>query len=296
MHKLISLSLKNIDNFRELNQFNTNFSLSNKNFFELYDNSNIIQKFFLRKNVNLLLEKNNYIGYIWFEKHNKYHSVINSINVIEDNNLIYFYKTLISSLVINKLITYECEDNKINMDILNKLGFERSKGFIELEKECAGYLNTFVPEKITFSVVKKDKDEKARCLLQNEIFKNDDRIPINVEDIYYDEAQEYYFDKGAIFIKFDNIPIGYGQIIVEDKVAIIVNFGIIEKCRKKGYGKMFLRYLLNRAMDNDFSRVSLKVDSNNDVALKLYISLGFNVKKEFYTWQKKKLNNIKGDR
>ena len=63
-----------------------------------YDNSNIIQKLFLRKNVNLLLEKNNYIGYIWFEKHNKHHSSINSINVIENNNLIYYYKTLISSL------------------------------------------------------------------------------------------------------------------------------------------------------------------------------------------------------
>ncbi len=57
MHKLISLSLKNIDNFRKLNQFNTNFSLSNKNFFELYDNSNIFQRLFLRKNVNLLLEE-----------------------------------------------------------------------------------------------------------------------------------------------------------------------------------------------------------------------------------------------
>ena len=294
MYKLISLSLKNIQDFRELNQFNTNFSLSNKNFFELYDNSNIIQKLFLRKNVNLLLEKNNYIGYIWFEKHNKHHSTINSINVVEDNNLICFYKTLISPLVSNNLITYECEDNKINMNILNKLGFERGNGFIELEKECIGYLNTFAADKITFSVVKKDRDEKARCLLQNEIFKNDDRIPINVEDIYYDEAQEYYFDKGAMFIKFDNIPIGYGQIIIEDKVVSIVNFGIIEKCRKKGYGKVLLRHLLNIAMDNDFSRVSLKVDSNNVVALKLYISLGFNVKKEFYTWEKVKLNNIKG--
>ena len=94
---------------------------------------------------------------------------------------------------------------------------------------------------ITFSIVQKDKDEKARCILQNEIFNNDDRIPINIEDIYYDEAQEYYFDKGAIFIELDNKPIGYGQIIVEDKVAIIVNFGIIEKYRKEGYGKVSIK-------------------------------------------------------
>ena len=219
MYKLISLTLKNINSFRKIIKFNSKFSLSNKDFFEQYDNSNIIQKLFLRKNVNLLLEENNYIGYIWFEKHNKYHSSINSINVIEDNNLVYCYKTLISPLVSNSLITYECEDNEVNIDILSKLGFNRSKGFMELEKQCTEYFNILVPNNITFSLVKKDKDEKARCLLQNEIFKNDDRIPINVEDIYYDEAQEYYFDKGAIFIKLDNIPIGYGQIIVEDKAG-----------------------------------------------------------------------------
>lgn len=288
MHKSISLNLKNINSFREINKFNSNFSLSNKDFFELYDNSNIIQKLFLRKNVNLLIEENNYIGYIWFEKHNKRHSSINSINVIEDNNLVY-YKTLISSLANNSLITYECEDSEVNINILNKLGFTKAKGFMELEKECTEYLNTSVPKNITFSIAKKDKDEKARCLLQNEIFKNDDRIPINIEDIYYDESQGYYFDKGAIFIELENRPIGYGQIILEDKMAIIVNFGIIEKYRKEGYGKVLLRYLLNTAMDNDFSKVSLSVDSNNVVAFKLYSSLGFNIKRQFYTWKKTKV-------
>ncbi len=288
MHKLISLTLKNIESFRKISKINTNFSLSNKDFFEQYDNSNIIQKLFLRKTVNLLLEEDNYIGYIWFEKHTKYHSSINSINVIEDDNLVYCYKTLISSLVSNSLITYECEDNGMNIDILTELGFTRLKGVMELEVECKEYFNTLVSSNITFSIVKKDKNEKERCLLQNEIFKNDDRIPINIEDIYYDEAQEYYFNKGAIFIELDNIPIGYGQIIVEDKAAIIVNFGIVEKYRKEGYGKVLLRYLLNIAMDNDFSKVSLKVDSNNVFALKLYSSLGFNVKKEVYTWKKTK--------
>jgi len=293
MYKSINLTLKNIDNFRKINKFNTNFSLSNKNFFELYDNSNIIQKMFLRRNVNLLLQENNFIGYIWFEKNTKYHSSINSINVIEDNNLIYFYKILIGSLTNNRLITYECEDNEVNIDILRKLDFKRAKGFMELEKDCTNRFNSFVPKKITFSIVKKDKDEKARCLLQNEIFKNNDRIPINVEDIYYDESQEYYINNGAVFINIDNIPFGYGQIIVEDKAAVIVNFGIIEKYRKEGYGKVLLRYLLNIAIDNHFSKVSLRVDSNNTNAFKLYLSLGFNVKKEFYTWQKVKINNIK---
>ena len=286
MYKSMSLRLKNIDDFRKINQFNSNFSLSNKNFFEEYDNSNIIRKIFLRRNVNLLLKENDYIGYIWFQKLNKYHSSIKSINVLDNSNSISFYKVLIGSLSNSSLITYECEDNEVNINILSKLGFKRIKGFFELEKRCNEHVNIFVPEKITFSIVKKDKDEKVRCFIQNEIFKNDDRIPINIEDIYYDEAQEYYFDKGAIFIKLDNVTVGYGQIIVENQIANIVNFGIIEKYRKEGYGKALLRFLLDIAIDNNFSKVSLRVDSNNIVAYKLYISLGFNVKKELYTWQR----------
>ncbi|MBU3126434.1 GNAT family N-acetyltransferase [Clostridium tagluense] len=289
MYKSISLTLKNINKFRKISQFNTNFSLSNQDFFQLYDNSNIIQKMFLRKNVNLLLEKNTYIGYIWFEKHNKHHSSINSINVIGDNNSIYYYETLIGPLKNDSLITYECEDNAVNIDILSKLGFIRAKGFMELEKQCTEYISTAQPKNISFSIVEKDKDEKARCLLQNDIFNNDDRIPIDIEDIYYDEAQEYYFDKGAIFIELDKIPIGYGQIIIEDKVAIIVNFGIVRKYRKEGYGKVLLCYLLNIARENDFSKVSLKVDSNNVDAFRLYSSLGFNIKRELYTWEKTRL-------
>jgi len=289
MYKSINLTLKNFKKFRKIFQFNTNFSLSNKDFFQQYDNSNIIQKMFLRKNINLLLEKNNYIGYIWFEKHNKHYSSINSINVIQDDHLIYYYEALISPLKNDSLITYECEDNEVNIDILSKLGFKRVKGFMELEKQCNEYVIKARPDNITFSIVEKDKDEKVRCILQNEIFNNDDRIPINIEDIYYDEAQEYYFDNGAIFIELDNTPIGYGQIIVEDNVAIIVNFGIIGKYRKGGYGKVLLCYLLNIAKDNDFSKVSLKVDSNNVDAFKLYRSLGFSIKREVYTWQKTKV-------
>ncbi|MCJ7687922.1 MAG: GNAT family N-acetyltransferase [Clostridiaceae bacterium] len=287
MDKPINLTLKNINNFRELNKFNTNFNLSNKDFFQEYDNSNIIRRIFLRKNVNLLMKGNKYIGYIWFERHNKNYSSINSINVIGDNNLA-CYRTLISPIKDNSLITYESEDNEMNIDILYSLGFKRDKGFVELEKQCLEQYNITEPNNITFSIVEKGKDEKARCLLQNEIFKNNDRIPINIEDIYYDEAQEYYFEKGAMFIEFDNIPIGYGQIIVEDNMAVLVNFGILEKFRKNGYGKLFLSYLINIAMDNEFSSVSLKVDCNNVSALKLYHSQGFNTKRTLYNWKKTK--------
>ena len=292
MYNLASLTLKNINSFRIINKDNTNFSLSNKNFFEEYDNSNIIQKMFLRKNVYLLSEEVgkrleiNYIGYIWIEKHSKHYSSINSINVLVGNDLLNCYKALIRPLVSNSLITYECECNDVNVDILRKLGFKKSRGFMELEKQCLEYYNAQAPEDVTFSIIEKNKDEELRCTLQNEIFKNNNRIPINVEDIYYDEAQEYYFDNGSILINLCGTPIGYGQIIVEGNMAIIVNFGIIGKHRKEGYGKVLLINLLNVAMKNNFSKISLKVDSNNVAALNLYFSLGFNVTRESSTYEK----------
>lgn len=295
MYNLINLTLKRINIFRKINQENNNFSLSNKDFFEEYDNSNIIQRMFLRKNVSLLFEEtgekleSNYIGYIWFEKHNKHCSSINSINVICDNDLINCYETLISTLARNSLITYECESNDVNVVILTRLGFKKARGVIELEKQCTESYNVQVPKDVTFSVVEKNKDEKLRCALQNEIFKNNNRIPINIEDIYFDEAQDYYIDKASILIKLCSTPIGYGQIIVENNMAIIVNFGIIAKYRKQGYGQMLLGYLLNIAMDNNFNKVMLKVDASNRAALNLYISLGFNIKRELYTFEKTKV-------
>ena len=294
MYNLTNLTLKTIDSFRKINKDNSNFSLSNKNFFEVYDNSNIIQKMFLRKSVSLLSQErgtrleSNYIGYIWFEKHNKHYSSINSMNVMGSNDLVNCYETLISPLVSNSLITYECESNNLNLDILSKLGFKKSRGHIELEKECTEYNKASVPKDVTFSIIEKNKDEKERCNLQNEIFKNNNRIPINVEDIYFDESQEYYIDKGSIFIKLSGTPIGYGQIIVENNEAIIVNFGVIGKYRKQGYGKVLLSYLLNIIMDNNFNKVTLKVDASNIAALNLYLSLGFIIKKELYTFEKTK--------
>lgn len=295
MYNLTNLTLKSINRFRKINQYNTDFSLSNKNFFNEYDNSNIFQKMFLRKNVKLLFEEigepleRNYIGYIWFEKHSKDYSSINSMNVVGGDDLVNSYKTLISPLASNSLITYECESNDVNEDILNKLEFKKTKGIMELEKQCTEYEKVTVPKDVTFSIIEKNKDEELRCNIQNEIFKSNNRIPINVEDIYYDEAQEYYLNDGSVFINLCGVPIGYGQVIIEDNGASIVNFGIIGKYKKEGYGKVLLRYLLNLAMDNDFKKVSLKVDSSNIPALNLYLSLGFKVKSELYTFEKTKV-------
>ncbi|WP_406541200.1 hypothetical protein [Clostridium ljungdahlii] len=56
---------------------------------------------------------------------------------------------------------------------------------------------------------------------------------MTLEDIYFDEAQDYYFEKGAIFLKQNDEYIGYGQIVMENDIPVIVNFGILKEFRGK---------------------------------------------------------------
>jgi hypothetical protein len=78
-----------------------------------------------------------------------------------------------------------------------------------------------VNESVNIELFKKGFHEQIRCNIQNEVFKNDSRIPLSIEDIYYDESQKYYYDEGSIFIKKANDYIGYGQIIMDMRIQVI---------------------------------------------------------------------------
>jgi ribosomal protein S18 acetylase RimI-like enzyme len=128
------------------------------------------------------------------------------------------------------------------------------------------------------------EDEKLRCILQNKIFSSEDRIPLRVEDIFYDQVQEYYCNDGAVFLKLDEVFIGYGQIIMRNKEPYIVNFGILPTYQNNGYGKLLLMYLLNIIYYKGKSRAKIKVELNNSSALGLYKSVGFNEMSQNAKW------------
>ncbi len=114
-------------------------------------------------------------------------------------------------------------------------------------------------------------------------FKSHDRIPLTKEDIYFDESQNYYVKDASFFIKKDDEYIGYGQVILENNIPFIVNFGILSNFRKEGYGKVLLNHILNKLKIKGFKKVMIRVSSENEIALNLYKSLGFyHIKKSMY--------------
>lgn len=277
-----------ISYFRELNENRNLFNELNENFFDLYDNVNFIEKKMLMKNVILLQDilSTKYVGYIWMYNLNRYNKKIKAINVIDefkyDLNL---YKQLIDTVEEESLLRYKCKENEYNFNILCELGFKKSEDVLELEKRLDEKDMDFIlPNDINIKQFIKNKDENLRCFIQNSIFENINRIPLTIKDLDFERRQEYFQDNSSFFLNLKNETIGYGQIINDDNIQCIVNFGIIPKYRGKGYSKYLLKYLLKNIYERNFTVVKIKVESKNSVAVNLYKSFGFKVKSNICRW------------
>jgi GNAT superfamily N-acetyltransferase len=269
----------------ELNNQRAEFNSLNEDFFSFYNNLNSLQKILLTRQVTLLKYNNQYVGYIWIDKERKNQYFINSFYIIDESYMLSGGLCITKTLKRNSILFYDCEKNKNNFSLLEKLGFIKENGTMELKRKIH-YKNTVLFDRaITLEPFIKGKHESIRCDLQNSIFMNTSREPLTLEDIYFDEQQEYFIDEGALLLKFENEYIGYGQIIMDSNLPTIVNFGIIEKYRYMGLGKLLLKSLINKIYDMNFNEVKIRVDSNNKIAYKLYTSEGFGLIREYYRWQ-----------
>lgn len=287
MLNFVSLNNKNLGKLSHLNDLRKQFNNLNEDFCEYYNNISILKQFFLRKNIKLLDCSGDIIGYIWTTKCNKESYVINSMYVNGLDNPLEKYNFMLNSLKIKNTLIYNCEKNSYNYDILKSLGFSKMHGTLEMHAKVNVYKYDTLDNDLTFQVLKKGEHEEIRCRIQNEVFKDDDRLSLTIEDMYYDESQSYYFEEGAIFLKKGDEYIGYGQIIINGKVPTIVNVGILKEYRGRGYGKILMIHLLRILNDNGFNEVNLKVSSDNYIALNLYKSLGFTLEKEIHRWEYK---------
>ncbi|WP_333859842.1 GNAT family N-acetyltransferase [Clostridium sp.] len=292
MYECVSLVKRNLNCFKKLNSERRLFNNLNKDFFEVYDKSNFAKQIFLRRTVKLLRNNFDYIGYIWTDIICKNVYNINAMNVAvaitdeKEDSKPYVY--LISTIKKHCILKYLCEDNTYNSILLENIGFEKKEGTLVLFREIHGSVDLGIGENLNFEMFKKGKDEQKRCIIQNEIFHEQNRIPLILEDIYMEQLQSYYFEEGSVFLKRNKEYIGYGQIIIENDIPVIVNFGIIQKYRGRGYSKYLLSYLLNIIYQNDFHKTVIKVRNSNYKALNLYKSVGFKVRKERFNWELEK--------
>ncbi|MDU5263227.1 MAG: hypothetical protein E6176_12470, partial [Clostridium celatum] len=231
------LSSNNFENFKTLNLERFTKENYDKNFFEYYENEKFFLKIFLKKFVKLFIYNKKVIGYIWYEVPVEIPVRIWSLYVKEE------YLNLLSPNILNSfnntILSYETCDNKTNNEMLLKLGFKKVKPSILMSMNLENYnkaqqtnnlinslknnrdllktinllYNSNINEvKISIEKAILNKDEELRCKLQNSIFSSSTRVPLEVEDIENDIEQDYYLKDLSLFIKVNNIAIGYGQI------------------------------------------------------------------------------------
>ena len=252
------LSSKNTEEFKKLLYEARNKTPYRLNFYKYYDNQSFIVKYFVKKYVKLIKYKNEEYIHFFNEK----------VLLIFKSSLVIYegYEDAYTRYLINTM-----KMNKIRVTNLMKLN-----------------IKDFNPKRrvtnATFSLCEAGKDDELRCKLQNEIFNEDNRTPLTVDDIKYDIKQEYYLKDLCVFIKVKNKIIGYGQIIYNRDINLIVNFGIVNGYRNEGYGKDLLIKLLDMAKGANIKDIYIRVDHNNFHAKKLYSSVGFKEIGDFCSW------------
>lgn len=251
-------------------------------FMGFYNNKNKIIQYFYRRNMYLIRYDQNYIGYIWLEV-----PLANCTRVL-DFFIQKEYIGILNENVLRRLgsmaISFEILEDSWNVKILEKLGAKRNSTSKLLKLNIDDMI---VKKRVTEATVRqciKGEDSYLRCALQNEIFNSKARVPLTVEDIILDEKQEYFIDELALFLLVDNREVGYGQIVYNRGVYTVVNFGLLEGFRNKGFGADLLLILIKLAKLKGIEEIYIRVDPKNTQAINLYKNIGFKDIGEYGTW------------
>lgn len=267
------LSNENFDVFNKLTEKANNQVKYRLDFYKEYDKKSFINKYFLRKFVRLIKYNNVYIGYIWLENQSVKSVRINDMYILED------FLDKIDNYTMNQMksdiVIYEMYENQYSLKLINKLKFNRYKLTFLMKMNLNDKIQYMVPNGIFYRFYSKKTDRKLRCAIQNSVFRNEGRVPLNTNDIMFDEEQDYYINDLCIFIMKNNIPIGYGQIIYSRGIYSIVNIGILEGYRGFGYGKALVYKLIDLAYEKNIKEIYIRVESINKNARYLYESIGF---------------------
>ncbi|MFU7514667.1 GNAT family N-acetyltransferase [Clostridium sp. HCS.1] len=299
------LSLNNMNIFKEL--YNKNFEEAsyNKDFFRCYEEQNFLIKYIYRKFIRLIKVDNNYIGYIWYEGGYGQYIKVWALYIDVDFKDLINYSTL--SYFDKNILCYEEFDSLITNILLNKLGFSKENYTLLLKMNITNYnynvlqmqlenekqnslkynMNIDNYADVSIRNLNIGKDEILRCNIQNDIFAQLDRKPLNVDDIYADMTQDYFIQDLCFLGIHNNDYIGYGQIIFNRNMYTIVNFGIVAKYRGKGLSKIFLSKIVDAAKNYGIEELFIRVDSTNLKAINLYKWIGFKEVNKILVWERK---------
>ena len=286
MVSMKKLSIFNIDYFKKLYNKSENAYICDKSFFEIYNQESFLIKYIIRKQIKLFKVKNEYVGYIWYE----YPSDEGFSNIYA----IYFkdeYIELLNAKILSQskvtLFRFDMLANSKASSIMKKLDFNVNSKNILMKMNTTITNKNTDENKLIFKHFKEGQDEELRCKIQNSVFHDKNRIPLSAGDIRMEEDEEYYLKDFGVFIcKDDGQAVGYGQVICNKGLYTIVNLGVLEECRKQGYGEMLVNYLVELCYKHSVENIYIRVDKNNGKALSLYNKIGFKEYESFITWYK----------
>jgi GNAT superfamily N-acetyltransferase len=276
------LTNSNFNEFSSLISESKKKNIYTMDFYKYYDNKTFIYKYLIRKMVHLIKVNEKFVGYLWVESPSSEAIRLSDIFIKEE--YISYFNSKLPLILKSDVVTYECFENNYTLKLLKNLNMDRIRLTYLMKLSKPSKDSTVLDKDISFSVYDYKKDAKIRCYLQNSIFNDDNRIPLSVEDIRYDEKQDYYLKDLSLFIKKGDVPIGYGQIIYSRGMYLIVNFGILEGYRSNGYGAALMHNLILIANRKGIDNIFIRVDFNNKPAIALYRSVGFIDIGNFSTW------------
>lgn len=260
---------------RDFNSFNTSLE-------KYYYSKPRLLRFFIKDIRYIYLDKA-LVGYFWFEK--IYEKTYSIKDLVIDRNLGDELNKDKDKFFERGLFIYECEDSNFSNSILKSLGFRKTSETLLMKKDITAMPDIDLPNNISFKFMENNKEEELRCNLQNNIFEEDSRIPLTLDDIYYDQCQEYYLPNSSVFIRNGNEAIGYGQIIFNNGSYFIVNLGIVKEYRGMGFSTYLLNHLVNIAYSRGIKEIAIRVDKQNEIAKKLYSTNGFRFVNNVSIWE-----------
>lgn len=287
MIKLKKVKRSQIPTLREFCSKSISFNTLNQDFFYIYDSLNFIEKFVFKRDVRFIFKDDILRGYIWYDSIENGTFYIKSF-YLDDDFINSFKKTDLDLFLLeNEIDTVVCSNDGKNIlkEFLKFLDFKTYDESIELIYDLDKYSYMNYDSTLKIESFKENTHEEIRCNIQNSVFHNENRTPLTLKDIYMEEEQDYYISGAGIFVKKDEKYIGYGQIIEDSESGMIVNVGILEEYRGKGYSKFLIDNLLAISRKLGFETIKIKTHKDNTVALNLYKSMGFAEEREIILWR-----------
>lgn len=282
------VNTSNINYIASINNRSKDFNLLNKNFISEYNTKKVLGKLALRRKCILIKKDNKFIGFIWVSSFRESICFVNEL-YIEDDMIEGNLPNIINLFSKYSTVNYTSIKNRSSDLAISSLGFSKSRAIttLILDKACYKFHGRVNTNKATIEFYKEGKDELIRCKIQNDIFRSPNRKDLVLQDILADEVQGYYIRKGALFIKKDDIYVGYGQIIWDKGYITIVNLGIIPEYRGQGFGQILLNEIINLSIIMFPHEKEIKIDvfDNNIAAIALYLKLGFKEKLTINYWK-----------